>query len=97
MFWQTGYGDEFAKAFVDLAGGDTTVAMVAMLTFFGAAHSGLAGLRQKCVFPPSSRSDPTPPRGSTKTWGLGISSLSLPLLVQYSGFSRPLRMTTEDR
>eukprot|EP00290_Baffinella_frigidus_P002102 CAMPEP_0180181838 /NCGR_PEP_ID=MMETSP0986-20121125/40335_1 /TAXON_ID=697907 /ORGANISM="non described non described, Strain CCMP2293" /LENGTH=386 /DNA_ID=CAMNT_0022135145 /DNA_START=7 /DNA_END=1167 /DNA_ORIENTATION=+ len=42
----TGFGDEFAQAFINLGGGDSTVAMVAMLTFFGVAHSGLAGLRR---------------------------------------------------
>ena len=43
----TGFGDEFAAGALSLAGGDSTVAMVGMLTFFGICHSGLAGLRRR--------------------------------------------------
>ena len=41
----TGFGDEFASSMLALAGGNSAVAMVLMLAFFGVCHSGLASLR----------------------------------------------------
>ncbi len=41
----TGFGDDFARTMVNLADGDTSVAMLLMLGFFGVCHSGLASLR----------------------------------------------------
>ncbi|KAJ1472683.1 NnrU protein-domain-containing protein [Baffinella frigidus] len=69
----TGFGDEFAQAFINLGGGDSTVAMVSMLTFFGVAHSGLAGLRRTGEEAINSL------LGTERVWRVFFGVVSLPL------------------